>query len=755
MIFVFPKEHHHTMNINVAFQNEMPLPKGTYDLEIAARNAYRIYANDTFTHYGPSRSAHGYLQVDKIKLQLQNQENFITVEVVGHNINSYYFVDEPPLFAAKLSKEQLPILSTNHFECYLLDDRIRKIQRYSFQRDFAESYKKSKDRSFFYLGHKNMFPKLETEAVKSPKLINRQTPYPVFQMYEPMHKVEEGTFQLDTQKPIWTDRAIDNISNTYKGYKREDLDVYLTDDISRFVYLKQNLTSSKTLTNQTYFIYDAYRTLTGFTQIKVQVLKKTILHLIFDEVDYQESSNKNTNGIHIDFSRNDCSNVIRYDLEPGNYKLLSFEPYSLRFLNVMVETGELMINDIHVIKYENHEMYNLKLKSKDEDINIIVEAAQHTLAQNAVDVLTDCPSRERAGWLCDAWFSGRAERLMSGHNLIERNFLYNYATSPQSSFLPEGMIPMNYPADHPDGIYIPNWALWYGIELYDYYKRTNDEELILASKSKIEGLIRYFKAYENEIGLIENLKSWVFIEWSKANDFIEGVNIPSNMIYAYFLECVGLLYREETYITKAEHIRETIKNTSFDGKFFVDQLIRDKKNNLNMTKNISETCQYYAFFTNTATEISHQHLYKVLVNEFGFERDQKKTHTNIHQSNAFIGNYLRLELLRKNKHYKQLFKECKMYFLYMAKRTGTLWEHSQVYGSLNHGFASYAANLIIESLTGIESIDQKNKTIYYKKSPMTTLDFNIELPIAGGLKVKQNNQVIEFELPKGYQMIEI
>ena len=135
---------------------------------------------------------------------------------------------------------------------------------------------------------------------------------------------------------------------------------------------------------------------------------------------------------------------------------------------------------------------------REREIDEIVKAAQFTLAQNAVDVLTDCPSRERAGWLCDSWFSARAEQLMSGHNQIEKNFLFNYAVSPQSEYLPKGMIPMNYPADHTDGIFIPNWSLWYGIELYDYYLRTSDQSLIDKSWLKIEGLINYFKAFENE-----------------------------------------------------------------------------------------------------------------------------------------------------------------------------------------------------------------------------------------------------------------
>ena len=35
--------------------------------------------------------------------------------------------------------------------------------------------------------------------------------------------------------------------------------------------------------------------------------------------------------------------------------------------------------------------------------------AIRTFAHNAVDLYSDCPSRERAGWLCDSYFSAKTE----------------------------------------------------------------------------------------------------------------------------------------------------------------------------------------------------------------------------------------------------------------------------------------------------------------------------------------------------------
>ena len=53
-----------------------------------------------------------------------------------------------------------------------------------------------------------------------------------------------------------------------------------------------------------------------------------------------------------------------------------------------------------------------------------------------------------------------------------------------------------------------------------------------ALRDRVLKLFEYFQAYENSDGLLEKLPGWVFVEWSKANEFVQDVNYPSNMLYA-------------------------------------------------------------------------------------------------------------------------------------------------------------------------------------------------------------------------------
>lgn len=117
------------------------------------------------------------------------------------------------------------------------------------------------------------------------------------------------------------------------------------------------------------------------------------------------------------------------------------------------------------------------------------------------------------------------------------------------------MIPMCYPSDAYDA-FIPNWGMWYILELEKYANRWGRDEIIEQSKAKVDGLLQYFASKENEFGVLENLDGWVFVEWSSANDasHIQGVNIPSNICYAATLKAAANLYAYEKLLKKADRI---------------------------------------------------------------------------------------------------------------------------------------------------------------------------------------------------------
>jgi alpha-L-rhamnosidase len=189
------------------------------------------------------------------------------------------------------------------------------------------------------------------------------------------------------------------------------------------------------------------------------------------------------------------------------------------------------------------------------------------------------------------------------------------------------------------------------------------------------------------------------------------------MLYAATLKTAGRIYDIPEYNKSGKKIKETIIKQSFNGEFFIDNAIR-KDGELEITKNCSEVCQYYAFFFNVVSPETHEKLWNTMKDKFGPKRDATKVYPEVFIANAFIGNYLRMELLSRYNSAPMILNETKDYFLYMANRTGTLWEFIDTRASCNHGFASHICHIFYRDILGIEKIDYQSKEITIKFSDM-------------------------------------
>ena len=679
-------------NIHVAYMYTLCPKEGTA-LELAASNLYRLFINGAFVGYGPARAAHGYSRLDTYDLSSWSGcEIIVAVEVYSSNVNSYYTVCERPFFAAQIRFGDEIIAESKDFKAYLPNQRVQKTRRFSFQRTFSEIYRLDVDPVAFFCGNTSGGVPVETEAVSMNILLPRLVNYPNFER-QAGKAIADGNITVSQEAKPWIDRAITEIDNVrYFGFTADELE----DDTgcaNQFVFHEG--APRDVLAAMNYRTYDFSRTLTGFFNMNVKVSYGATLYILFNEV-----ISDGPFGKVVPAFRGSCSNVIKYTLASGNYTLQNFEANSARFASVVITEGEVEIDNFGMILYENPDAAAFTYDYGNEDLNKIVAAAVNTFAQNAVDVLTDCPSRERAGWLCDSYFSSRAEALFTGKNLVEKSFLQNYAMYERKPWLPEGMIPMCYPADHYKGIYIPNWSMWYILELRNYCNRTGDEEMKKISRDKVMGLVNFFKKYENENGLLENLESWVFIEWSKCNDpeYISGVNYPSNMLWAAALDAAGELYDLPELSVKAAAMRKIIRELSWNGTFFEENAVRDESGALARTGHTTETCQYYAFYFDVADPDTDRDLFERMRLVFGPRRDVEAVYPQVYPSNAIVGNYLRLEILLRYGYKEQVLQECCDFFLGMANLTGTLWEHAKLNASLNHGFASMAAVYIDECM---------------------------------------------------------
>ena len=646
-------------------------------LRLAGCSIFKVFVNGEFAAYGPARGPHGWFRMDEwdISRVAREGDNRLIIEGVAYNTTTFYIVNHEPFLQAEVLSGGKVVRATGdgRWEASFTG-RVRKAQRYSAQRAQTEVYEVPRQAR----------SSLVITNCPAVKLLERGAPYPKFEIDRTYHPTRVLSVKMRTDDHgkvpyIWNEKA----SYLGRTYPDSALKYLPTGDWwKRAIEAKEAVIQGEAAKiDAAHGIrYEGAINNTGFLRIKVNVTKPGRLLVGFDEI--------LVNG-KLDFmKRLDCNNVILWDVkEPGVYGFESFEPYTFKFAEVIMLEGEATVENLEMRTYKNPNATRACTLDDPADRKIF-EAARETFAQNAVDVFTDCPSRERAGWLCDSYFTGPAEHFFTGSNEIERTFLRNFALAEEFPHLPEGMVPMCYPADHINGNYIPNWSMWLILELAEYFERTGDRETVDMLKPRVEGLMKFYARYLNSDGALENLPAWVFVDGGRANDaklVKDGVNWPSNMTYSEVLAKVASLYGRPELAGQSEKLKALIRERSYDGVWFRDNAKHP---------DVTESCQYYAFFHGIATPKTHPGLWRRLKEEFGPERVAKGLYKEVWPSNVFIGNLMRLVVLKREGCDDQVVREIRGYYLKMVEATGTLWESNGPGASLNHGFDSYLAILL-------------------------------------------------------------
>ena len=701
-----------------------------------AKDIYNLYINGEFIQYGPARAAKGYAREEHVDLApyLTKKENVICVYVQSNYTRTLCFALEKPLFAGEIIVAGQTVLTTDDFRCFEMTDKLKKVERMSSQRGYLEVYRMTKDRHPFDEG---LYPECKLIPMELPKLLPRNVAVAKRQEEESVF-VERGGVTLDETR-VWENdftRLLD-IGTPLLTYSRDECECVLSKEMLAFTFDEDEKESE-----YRYETFSFDRTYCGKFKIKISVKEKTALWLTYDDILIDGK---------VKFNREQITHALKWELEKGEYLLYSNEVYTAKYMT-FVCLGEAELQEVAIVRVENPNADRLIFSCEDKTIEAILEASRHSFEHNGYDLLTDCPSRERAGYLCDGFFTARAESFFCGENLVERNLLENYALYTPEHFTHKGILPMCYPSEPMnDSDFIPNWMLWYVLEVADYAKRTGDFDFVIKQKEQIYNVLDYFTKKENEFGLLENLEGWVFVEWSRANEFIDGVNFPSNMCYYGAMKAVANLFKDDALDNKAERLKKVIIDLSYNGTFFIDNAVR-VDGRLQRTDNNSETCQNYAAFFEIFKKEENQPFYKRLIEELGcFYRE--KYHNEVHVSNMFIGYILRLSVLLREGEYDAVLAECKNRFADMAESTGTIWELFQKNASCNHGFGSVVGQIIVYALCGIVCVDEINKKVYFMKKTVG-VDYAVRLPLRGGqAEITSKEGKRSICLPMGYKSV--
>ena len=636
---------------------------------------YQIFVGDKLIHYGPARKGFGQIGVDIVPLPDIDGE-IISIIVAGYYCRSFNGVRYPSFIQAELESADGEILAATGkegFSCYEYPARLQRVMRYSYQRQFAESYDLSrpdKEANFVISDPELTYVKRGVDLLDLDEKEAKLLKFGAYSMREaenfPMRR-----FEIAPPSPAYDQYAPEEVESApFREYLK--MDANYGAEVARG--------GAKTIEH-----WDLGKIETGFLSLSVNAKKDSRIITVFAE--------QNTPDGRPYPHPAEATNCVEWILPKGEYKLVNFEPYTVIGLEIMITDGEVDIDSVGVIECAYSARRIKPYTVNDPELALVYQAAVDTFRHNAVDVFMDCPSRERAGWLCDSYYTSQTEFSLTGKTQVEDEFLNNYLVGGTRSDL-GGLLDMCYPANCGHE-FIPQWPMWYVIELNDYFNKRGRIDRKDDFKSQLYTLLGFYKKYENEYGLLEKLPGWNFVEWSKLNDRVHDVSWPTNMLYSEVVRIIGELYGDSELIDKSNEIKNTVRKMGFNGKLFLDRAMRQEDGSLKNTDELAETTQYYALRFGIADidDEKYSYLKNMVFNVFGTDR----LHTEfpeIEPSNAFPGFYIRSELMLKWEKYPELVEYVKHFFLPMAEKTGTLWEHKHNAASCDHGFASYIAIVI-------------------------------------------------------------
>lgn len=676
------------MNTFVVFESRITAQE-KLQLHIAGTAFYRVFINGRFLCAGPARTAAGYVREDIISFPT-GERLHIVIEAAGYYCKSLATVQQPSCLMAEVRSGDVVVATLERdFTAYMPPCKVQKAERYSAQRHFTEVWDYRQQQ-----GQLLDKWKVEVEELaEKPKVIDRVAPYPLCRDAALSQASVKGNWEFQEDLPYIKERYSWKMAPDWGYFPYEEIEHHPFAWVQRLVQRKKqkDVRLPMTLQEGEYVLFDFSCIEAGFLTAALRAVSDSDVVISFCE--YMP-------GDTFRFQNMNVHNVVEYFLEEGDTRSVqSFEPYTFRFVMVAVRKGTVVLDAFGMKTYVFDTTALEEPEIPNEELKRIYRAAVRTFAHNAVDLYFDCPSRERAGWLCDTYFTAKTEYCLTGKTGVEDAFLENYRLFENKGDFPKGILPKCYPSDAMEHQpYIPQWTMWYIVEVEEYvHKRGNEDKKELFRKS-IYDLLEFYRGYENEDGLLEKLPGWNFVEWSKANDWTQDVNYPTNFLYAEVLDCVARLYGDEQCERKSAQVRQTALKQSFMGGYFRDHAVRDDTGVLRLCEDASEACQYYAvLFGRIDMDCDeYKYLKYLILHVFCPQREEEMA--QIFPVNMFIGAYLRLEALLKMKQYDLVLQDVVGFFGNMEAYTGTLWEYKNGKGSYDHGFASYALVVIRDAL---------------------------------------------------------
>jgi alpha-L-rhamnosidase len=224
--------------------------------------------------------------------------------------------------------------------------------------------------------------------------------------------------------------------------------------------------------------------------------------------------------------------------------------------------------------------------ASDPLVTRIRDLCVHTVGLCMQDGFLDSSSREQQQWIGDGRWQALCNYYIGGDPRLHRKMLSQVGQSQDW----EGMIKPRHPDDHNNVSPIPSFCLAWVSSFHDYIMYTGDTAVLDHWWPNIVHALRWFTAFENAQGLLQDVPYWMFIDWGDPPNVPDvgrgGIITPLNCQYVEALRAAAAMAAmtgderaEAIFAERAERTTEAIRGTLWDDDrgAYVDCIVRGKR----------------------------------------------------------------------------------------------------------------------------------------------------------------------------------
>lgn len=228
----------------------------------------------------------------------------------------------------------------------------------------------------------------------------------------------------------------------------------------------------------------------------------------------------------------------------ANEEIQLFDYKGFRYLEILNAGDDLTAGDVWVLRrHYPYEDSRCSISADPPVLEAIWKMCALGVRNGCQSIMVDCPTREKGQYLGDALVTTAAQMVLLGDTRQTRKTILDFADSAAICPGIMAVAPGNFMQE------IADFSLIYPAMIRQYYAFSGDQKLVVQLAPVLDGLLKYFAKYHNDMGLLHHVdEKWNLVDWPQnlrdEYDYdraAAGTNAMLNALYQGCLQDVAYL----------------------------------------------------------------------------------------------------------------------------------------------------------------------------------------------------------------------